>query len=153
MSGVSSRAQPGADIERQRLGERIAQVVERYDTKSAAARAAGITAEQLNKWIKGTVKVPVDGCRALAEGVGADLSWLITGEPQPQPQPQAQTGRQAALSPLPAETGGGVLATLASAAAALTFDDVAGGVALAVLFTAGLWVAYGTGLAMCGGCW
>lgn len=62
------------------LGLRIDQVVKKVGKKSSAAEAAGVTPDQLNKWIKGAVKVPVDGLRSLARLANADFSWLASGE-------------------------------------------------------------------------
>lgn len=68
---------------REALGKRIADVVGRFSTKAAAAAAAGVTVEQLNKWITGTVKVPAEALyRLTAATTPADLAWLATGEPQ-----------------------------------------------------------------------
>ncbi|MCZ4281683.1 helix-turn-helix transcriptional regulator [Kiloniella laminariae] len=61
---------------RTELGKRIQTVVERFPSKSAAALAAGVTVEQLNKWCRGTVKVPVEGLSALADLGGVGLGWL-----------------------------------------------------------------------------
>lgn len=65
---------------RSSLGERIAYAVDKSKTKSDAANAAGVSSEQLNKWIKGTVKVPAEALRSLAAFTGVDFSWLVTGE-------------------------------------------------------------------------
>lgn len=50
-----------------------------YPTKVAAAEAVGLTTNQLAKWLAGETKVPVDGLWRLAQGVGANFSWLCTG--------------------------------------------------------------------------
>ncbi|WP_310459606.1 LexA family transcriptional regulator [Ruixingdingia sedimenti] len=65
---------------RQNLGLRIEQCVKIIGKKSDAAAIAGVTAEQLNKWINGSVKVPVEALRLLAEAASSDFSWLATGE-------------------------------------------------------------------------
>ena len=65
------------------LGTRLSQVIERFETKSLAAGAAGVSVEQLNKWIKGLVKVPAEALRAISSPVGIDFSWLVTGEGEP----------------------------------------------------------------------
>ncbi|WP_439603834.1 hypothetical protein [Shinella sp.] len=65
---------------RRKLGIRIALAVAQMESKQAAALAAGITSEQLNKWVRGQVKVPAEGLRALAHASGVDFSWLVTGE-------------------------------------------------------------------------
>lgn len=64
---------------RAHLGRRIAAVAALYPTKAAAAEAAGISAEQLNKWIAGTVKVPIEGLRGLSQAVDVDFCWLCNG--------------------------------------------------------------------------
>lgn len=64
---------------RQRLGERLAIVSERFPNKAAAARAAGVTTEQFRKWLAGTVKVPVEGLWRLALSGKADFRWLCAG--------------------------------------------------------------------------
>lgn len=61
---------------RRRLGERIAEVVTKFPTKTAAADAAGITLEQLRRWIGGDVKVPVEGLWRLSQAGNVDFSWL-----------------------------------------------------------------------------
>lgn len=63
------------------LGRRIAEAVAKFHTKSAASAAAGVGVEQLNKWIAGEVKVPVDGLWRLALESGSDFCWLCTGRP------------------------------------------------------------------------
>lgn len=68
------------DVFRRELGTRIATIVSRFPTKAAAAEAAGISVEQLNKWIRGDVKVATDGLKSLSDAVNADLSWLVTGD-------------------------------------------------------------------------
>lgn len=66
---------------REVLGQRIETVVrEHFPTKSAAAIAAGISVEQLNKWIRGTVKVPTDGLYSLSRAADVDFSWLVSGD-------------------------------------------------------------------------
>lgn len=65
---------------REALGRRIDQVVAKFSTKAAAAAAAGVTLEQLNKWIAGQVKVPVEALYRLAESAPADFAWLATGD-------------------------------------------------------------------------
>lgn len=61
------------------LGQRISEVADRYPTRAAAAAAAGLTAEQLRKWINGDAKASAEGLRGLAEGAGIDFGWLVTG--------------------------------------------------------------------------
>lgn len=64
---------------RQNLGLRIGKCVDLIGKKSDAAAVVGVTTEQLNKWIKGTVKVPVEALRLLSEAANSDFSWLATG--------------------------------------------------------------------------
>lgn len=61
------------------LGERLAQVIDKFDTKSDAAAVAGVSVEQLNKWSRGSVKVPLEAVRALALAAEVDLIWVISG--------------------------------------------------------------------------
>lgn len=68
------------DIYRKELGDRIAVVASSFDTKGLAPSAAGITLEQFNKWIAGTVKVPMCGLNRLALVAKVDFAWLVTGE-------------------------------------------------------------------------
>jgi transcriptional regulator with XRE-family HTH domain len=65
---------------REALGGRIHACVASMSTKAAAAEVAGVTVEQLNKWIKGQVKVPVDALRLLAQASRTDFGWLVTGK-------------------------------------------------------------------------
>lgn len=55
-----------------------------------AAAIAGVTAEQLNKWTKGTVKVPVEALRLMARAANIDFSWLATGAGNPPPNAPIQ---------------------------------------------------------------
>lgn len=66
-------------IFRQNLGQRISYCVDLLGNKTVSAAAVGVTPEQLNKWAKGTVKVPVEALRTLAEAANVDFSWLATG--------------------------------------------------------------------------
>jgi phage repressor protein C with HTH and peptisase S24 domain len=69
-------------IFRKNLGARIASCVDKIGKKSDAAAASGISPEQLNKWIAGTVKVPAEALRLLAKVADVDFSWLVTGDGQ-----------------------------------------------------------------------
>ena len=51
-----------------------------FETKSDAASAAGVTTEQFNKWIKGTVKVPAEALLSITKHVDVDFSWLVVGD-------------------------------------------------------------------------
>nr|WP_321511189.1 S24 family peptidase [uncultured Celeribacter sp.] len=68
------------DEYRSALGRRIEQAVSKAKNKGDVAYCAGISTEQLNKWIKGNVKVPADGLRAISMYTNVDFSWLVTGE-------------------------------------------------------------------------
>lgn len=65
---------------RANLGARISYCTDIVGKKGDAASVSGITTEQLNKWIKGTVKVPVDALRLLAMTANVDFAWLATGD-------------------------------------------------------------------------
>ncbi len=64
---------------RKALGGRLRETVGKFPTKSAASAVAGVTVEQLNKWIDGTVKVPVESLWRLADAAGVDFCWLCAG--------------------------------------------------------------------------
>lgn len=68
---------------RKNLGLRIEQCVKIIGQKGKSATIVGVTPEQLNKWINGTVKVPVEALRLLAGAASTDFSWLVTGEGRP----------------------------------------------------------------------
>lgn len=69
---------------KEELGRRIQEVIPRFASKSEAARAAGVSVEQLNKWtgLKGgdIPKVPVQALLALASAANVDFCWLATGK-------------------------------------------------------------------------
>lgn len=69
-----------AMIFRSNLGARIGFCVDKIGKKGEAAASVRVTPEQLNKWIKGTVKVPVEALRELSITSGVDFSWLATGQ-------------------------------------------------------------------------
>lgn len=68
---------------RKNLGLRIEQCVKIIGKKGESATIVGVTPEQLNKWINGTVKVPVEALRLLAAAANSDFSWLATGQGAP----------------------------------------------------------------------
>lgn len=63
----------------QALGHRLAQAAKHFPTKSAASEAAGVSLEQFNKWIRGDVKVPINGLYGLCHVSNIDFNWLCTG--------------------------------------------------------------------------
>ena len=75
----NSERHPQEDY-RKDLGGRLSQAIARVKNKGDAALAAGVSTEQLNKWVRGEVKVPAEGLRALAEYTRVDFSWLVTGQ-------------------------------------------------------------------------
>lgn len=62
------------------LGARIEHCARLIGTKGGAASAAGVTPRQLNRWIKGAGKVPVEALPQLAQGADVSFAWLATGE-------------------------------------------------------------------------
>lgn len=80
-----------------RLGERIEEAIKKSNTKQKVADAAGISVEQLNKWAKGTVKVPVEGLKAISTVTNVDFSWLATGS-GPAPSDAAKSSAQPSSS-------------------------------------------------------
>lgn len=65
---------------REELGHRINVASQKYRNKTEAAKAAGVSLEQFNKWIAGSVKVPLEGLKALASNPEVDFNWLATGQ-------------------------------------------------------------------------
>ena len=62
------------------LGQRIAELItNKYGTKIAASEAIGWSTDQINKWIAGSVKVPLEALWLLSQGSNADFSWLCQG--------------------------------------------------------------------------
>jgi phage repressor protein C with HTH and peptisase S24 domain len=85
---------------RHNLGARLSSFVEIIGKKSDAAAAAAVSVEQLNKWIKGSVKVPVEALRLISEAANGDFGWLATGigtPPHTRPL-QVRTAARPALS-------------------------------------------------------
>ncbi|MGR3760928.1 S24 family peptidase [Roseobacteraceae bacterium NS-SX3] len=82
---------------RRELGRRLLSVSERFPSRKKAAEAAGITSEQLGKWIgkEGSEipKVPVEALLALADAAGVDFYWLVTGEGEIEPSEKPQRKR------------------------------------------------------------
>ncbi|MCW2246177.1 transcriptional regulator with XRE-family HTH domain [Azospirillum fermentarium] len=54
-------------------------MIDAYPSKSAAARAAGVTAEQLSRYVKGINRAPFDTLVKLCAPVGVSLDWVATG--------------------------------------------------------------------------
>lgn len=69
---------------REELGRRLLSIVEKFSSKRAAADVAGISPEQLNKWMRADgPKVPVEALLALCAATGDDFYWLATGRTPP----------------------------------------------------------------------
>lgn len=62
------------------LTARISIVVGLFETKSMAAKAAGISPEQLARQVKGINRPFLDTMAALCSVHGVSLDWLVTGE-------------------------------------------------------------------------
>lgn len=62
------------------LATRISIVVGLFETKSMAAKAAGISPEQLARQVKGINRPFLDTMAALCAVHGVSLDWLVTGE-------------------------------------------------------------------------
>lgn len=74
--------------------ERIAQLVKRHPSRSAAARAWGININTLNSYFKNDMPAPMPREHQLskiAESEGVSLRWLTTGEGEP---PKSQKTRE-----------------------------------------------------------
>lgn len=61
------------------LATRMAMVVDLFDTKSMAAKTAGLSPEQLARQVKGLNRPFFDSVARLALAKGVSLDWLATG--------------------------------------------------------------------------
>ena len=62
------------------LGERLSALLDRFATRAEAGAVAGVTPEQLAKYVGGRAKPPFEVVSRLAAAHGASLDWLATGE-------------------------------------------------------------------------
>lgn len=73
-------SQENHDQYRADLGQRLLTAVTRAKSKGDVAQSAGVSTEQLNKWIRGEVKVPAEALRAIAAYTDVGFGWLVTGD-------------------------------------------------------------------------
>ncbi|ASJ26246.1 LexA family transcriptional regulator [Laribacter hongkongensis] len=66
-------------IHEERIGSRIARIVDLYDTKSAAAAAAGVSTLSLRRYISDEQTPSFLALAGLAKAKGVSLEWLATG--------------------------------------------------------------------------
>lgn len=66
------------DLERD-LAARIASIVQLYGSRAAAAEAAGVSRDQISRYIQGRSGAGFDALARLAKGRGVSLDWLATG--------------------------------------------------------------------------
>lgn len=62
------------------VGCRLGTVISLYPTKKAAADMAGISPDQLTRYVKGQNAAPFEVLARLAGAKGVSLDWLATGE-------------------------------------------------------------------------
>jgi transcriptional regulator with XRE-family HTH domain len=62
------------------LGERIAALVRLHGGRAAAARAAGISTDQISRYVQGRSSPGFETLARLAQGHGVSLDWLWSGE-------------------------------------------------------------------------
>lgn len=67
------------------IGTRIGAVADLYDSRRAAAAAAGVSLSTLQRWIAEEGAPAFDSLARLAYGKGASLDWIATGEGAAQP--------------------------------------------------------------------
>lgn len=81
------------DLNKTQVISRIGQLLTRYNSRSAAARAWGINVNTLNSYFKSSADTPMPRdslLRRIAENEGVSLEWLKTGngkEPKSQNEP------------------------------------------------------------------
>jgi len=61
---------------------RLELVISRFSSRSEAAKVAGVTLEQLNKWVKGKARAPFTALANMANATDVSLDWLATGKGQ-----------------------------------------------------------------------
>lgn len=76
LDGGADGAVPTSDAE---LGTRINAVIDLYALKKDAADAAGVSAEQLKRYVRGLSAAPFDVLSRLAAPKRINLNWLATG--------------------------------------------------------------------------
>lgn len=86
---ASAPAEPPMDG----VGCRISAVIDAYPSKAAAARAAGVTAEQLSRYVKGINRAPFDTLVKLCAPMGVSLDWVATGSGRMAVSSRSQAGR------------------------------------------------------------
>lgn len=64
------------------VGRRLGAIVSLYPSKKAAADMAGVSPDQLARYIKGQNQAPFEVLSRVALKQGVDLNWLATGEGQ-----------------------------------------------------------------------
>ncbi|MBK8157948.1 MAG: helix-turn-helix domain-containing protein [Rhodospirillaceae bacterium] len=77
LNEVGDGAVPSSDVE---LGTRINAVIDLYGRKKDAADAAGVSAEQLKRYVRGLSAAPFDVLSRLAAPKRINLNWLATGQ-------------------------------------------------------------------------
>lgn len=60
--------------------QRLSAVVDLYKSKVQAAAVAGVTDEQLRKWLRGSAKAPFLSVQRLCDEQNVDVGWLASGE-------------------------------------------------------------------------
>lgn len=73
------------------IGTRIGAVADLYDSRRAAAAAAGVSLSTLQRWIAEEGAPAFDSLARLAYGKGASLDWIATGAGAAQPAAQPVT--------------------------------------------------------------
>jgi len=68
------------ELENGTFGDRLGEVADLYKSLNAAAGVAGVTSEQLRKWIRNRAKAPFLAVSDIALNVGVDPVWLATGK-------------------------------------------------------------------------
>ena len=69
-----------APIIRHQIGSRLAEVVRLFKFKKDAAKAGGITVEQMNSYFSGTSKVPLEVAFGICRSMNVSMDWLVSGD-------------------------------------------------------------------------
>src|SRR5689334_23176475 len=65
---------------RKALGDRIAKIADLYESRKLAAGAAGISTDQLQRYITGDGVVSFEAVSRMSGPKGASIDWVATGE-------------------------------------------------------------------------
>ncbi|HYC02067.1 MAG TPA: helix-turn-helix transcriptional regulator [Azospirillaceae bacterium] len=91
---------------REELPARLARVVDLFPTRRAAAAAAGVSVDQIARYLAGVNAPPFAVVSRLAQAQGISLDWIATGSGSARAAPPVGAAGLQVLGMMPAEPGG-----------------------------------------------